>query len=450
MQMATISRWTLAFFGCALVALMLALVLLAFGYGYPNTSVGAPETLIVVHLITIGWLSVLMLGALLQFLPVLVGRELALPRLAPMMLAAIVSGLLLLLSGFGGLAGWPGQLSDLMPWGGALIVAGFLLGAIILFTTLLRSQSLPLPAGFVAVALMSALIAVMLGDTLASVLAGMIGGDFSVALVTHGLPLHAAFGLGGWLSLAAMGVSYRLVSMFIVAPERTGVLPRTTFGGALVALALLCAALGVLIAQNAPWPTGLGLAALAAVAAVVAYLGDIVALYRGRRRPKLELHMAAAIGAFAMLGLSVAALIWSVAAANQLGVAAAVYLLALGWLSGLGLAMLYKIVAFLTWLECFAPLMGRTPTPRVQDLVREDRALPGFVIYFSATVLGAGAVVFDAGKLLQVAAALQLGAVVLLVYQFYRARQLADLPDPWRAHPRPRVLTPATRPRSFS
>src|SRR5690606_34323830 len=117
----------------------------------------------------------------------------------------------------------------------------------------------------------------------------------------------------------------------------------------------------------------------------------------------------------------------------------------LGWLSGLGLAMLYKIVAFLTWLECFAPMMGRTPTPRVQDLVRENRARLWFALYFAATLLGAGAILLQAGALLQMAAGLQLAAVALLVHQFYRARRLADLPAPWREHPPPRLLLPAQR-----
>ena len=61
MQMATISRWTLPFFSCALAALVTALGLMALGLGYPFEATMAPRTLVVVHLVAIGWLSLLIL-----------------------------------------------------------------------------------------------------------------------------------------------------------------------------------------------------------------------------------------------------------------------------------------------------------------------------------------------------------------------------------------------------
>src|SRR5690606_38706877 len=99
-------------------------------------------------------------------------------------------------------------------------------------------------------------------------------------------------------------------------------------------------------------------------------------LYRSRRRRALELHMAGTAAAMSMLGLGSCLLAWALWSGQESALAAAVHVLALGWLGGLALAMLYKIVPFLTWLECFAPQMGRTATPRVQDLVCEKRAAP--------------------------------------------------------------------------
>ena len=450
MQMATLSRWTLAYFACALVALMLALGLIALGYGYPADDLAAPRTLILVHLVSIGWLSTLMLGALFQFLPVLVGRDLVGAALAPLVLFAILAGLACLVCGFGSLEGWPGISGEMLPVGGALLLAGFALAAGVLLATLLQGVDLNLPAGFIALALLGLLMTALLGETLASTLAGLVGGAFSVAMITDGLPLHASLGLGGWLTLAAIGVSYRLVSMFLVAPERTGPRPRIVLWLACAGLAGLCLAVAWLLLFNQVWwplPTLSGLLALAVVAA---YLADMVALYRTRRRASLELHMLAAIGAFAMLAIGAVALI----AARWLDQdhlwAAALYMLALGWLGGLGLSMLYKIVPFLTWLECFAPLMGRAPTPRVQDLVREDQSRWWFALYGAATLAGGVMLLTEQASLLRLAAGAQLVAVALVIHQLVRARKLANLPDPWRNHPRPTLLLPASRRKAMS
>lgn len=443
--MASISRWTLAFFGCALTCLVIALALMSAGFGYPRAALMAPQTLIVVHLVAIGWLTLLMLGALLQFLPVLVGGPLHAARWAPLVLLLLAGGLLLLLVGFAVMDGWDGLPPETLPLGGLLLLAGLCLAAVMLFTTLLNSSVLPPPAAFVAVAVMSMLVAALLGTTLTGAIAGLIGGDFATAVISYGVPLHAGFGLGGWLTLAAMGVSYRLVSMFLVAPERTGRTQRLVLGSGVTALIVLGLGLATILATNAPLPLTLGIAALTGLGGISAYACDIAALYRQRRRQRLELHMGAALGAFILLPLGAVWLVVATLADSEAGIAAAIYVLALGWLGGLGLAMLYKIIPFLTWLECFAPFMGREPTPRVQDLVCERKAAVWFGLYFAALLLGSVALQGELAQVFQLATGLQLLAVLLLMRQFYRARRLADLPTEWCHHARPRLFLPRQR-----
>jgi len=210
-----------------------------------------------------------------------------------------------------------------------------------------------------------------------------------------------------------------------------------------VTLSALCMALGLLVVSNGSSIEMLLVAGAGGLATAGCYLGDIVILFRSRRRQAVELHMKGAAGAFGMLALGAGLLGSSVWAGSEVATGAAVYVLALGWLSGLGLAMLYKIVAFLTWLECFAPVMGRMPTPRVQDLVAEGRARLGFVLYFLSVLVVMAALLAELHDVARAGLGMQLLAVVFLIGQFYRARRLADLPAQWQDQARPRLLLPA-------
>jgi hypothetical protein len=71
-----ISRWTPIIFACAFANFMLALLLLVTGVSWPAAPDMSGATLVVVHLLTIGWITLLMFGALFQVAPVLTSRTL--------------------------------------------------------------------------------------------------------------------------------------------------------------------------------------------------------------------------------------------------------------------------------------------------------------------------------------------------------------------------------------
>src|SRR6188508_3465437 len=100
MNGATLSRWTMSYFVAALVCLLLAEGLMTCGFGLPAAPLLAPDTLALVHLISIGWLSLAMCGALVQFVPVLTSVPLHSERTPPIALALLLAGLALLLAGF--------------------------------------------------------------------------------------------------------------------------------------------------------------------------------------------------------------------------------------------------------------------------------------------------------------------------------------------------------------
>lgn len=425
---ATLSRWTMSYFAAALVSLIGAESLMAVGYGFPAAPLAAPETLLMVHLIAIGWLSLLMLGALFQFVPVLVARPLYSETLPLPSLLLLLAGLSALLLGFLQLAGTLPAPPSLLPIAAVLLAGGFGLSLWTLARTLWTARPLPLPARFVAVGLAGVSATVVFGVIFAFVLGGLATTDPFLDAVRIGVPIHVIAGLGGWLTFTAMGVSYRLMAMFMLAPELDGSGPRGVFyaGAMALAVAVLGGCFAIHSGASLAWV--FGVAAPLTLAALILYGRDILYLYRARKRRVIELNARMAAVAFVNLA-AIVALAMALLAVGQFGrhVGALVFLIGLSWLSGLGLAKLYKIAAFLTWLECYGPVLGKMPTPRVQDLVVERRAVPWFVLYHAA-VWSAGLCLFaEAPLAFRAAAAVMLAATVGISAELVRIRRLSDV-----------------------
>ena len=215
----SISRWTMSYFAMAVAWLLVALALMVAGVGFPAVDLASPDTLVLVHVVCIGWLSVAMCGALLQFVPVLVAKPLFSEKWVLPALGLLTAGLASLLAGFLALGGRLPAWLWLLPLGAFLLVAGFGLIVVDLgLTAWLRPTG---PARFVLVGLASLCATVAFGAVFAFALAGWAG-SIGESMLASGVPLHAIAGLGGWLTLTAMGVSYRLLSMFMLAPDVGG------------------------------------------------------------------------------------------------------------------------------------------------------------------------------------------------------------------------------------
>ena len=87
-------------------------------------------------------------------------------------------------------------------------------------------------------------------------------------------------------------------------------------------------------------------------------------------------------------------------------------------------------MAFLTWLETYGPVMGRAPTPRVQDLVSEARASKWFVIYYAAVWFGTLMLLAGQPSAFRAAAAMMIVGIVGIVREVIRTRRLADVAEP--------------------
>ncbi|CAH1668922.1 conserved membrane hypothetical protein [Hyphomicrobiales bacterium] len=443
MPTASLSRWTMSYFAAALAFLIAAEALAAVGVGYPAAGLADPSTLVLVHLVAIGWLSLAVAGALLQFVPVLVSRPLAFPQLALPALLTLGTGLALLCAGFSVLAGWIEAPLDLLPLATVFLLCGFFLLGLMLVGTLLSARPIALFARFVLIGLACLAATALSGTAFAMILSGHGGWLGAVALLPDALPFHAVLGFGGWLGLIAFGVSYRLFVMFMMAPEPppAHIRPVLTFAG--LGLGLAFTGLAAPFAGVAPGSAWVA-ATLAVLALASAFYGrDILALYRARRRKALEINMLASIPAFAALGIGLTLLPVAVLAGAEEGwIAALALLLVFGWLGGLTLAQLVKIVSFMTWLETYAPRLGRGPAPRVGDLVAMPRTGWWFLLYYGGVALGAAMLVAGAASGFRWSMMSCLAGTAGIAVELFRVRRLSEIKAAERpmAHERPWLL----------
>ncbi len=430
-----LSRWTLAWFGSALLFLLASCGLVLLGAGGPQDwSRGAGLAL--VHLLTLGWLSQVMLGALIQFVPVLAARPLALPGLALPALIAMSLGTATLAAGFLYFDGHD-AMRPLFLIAPVIIGLGFTFVALMIGATLLDKSCLHLPGvRFVILAVIG--LAGLWTSGAAMVLT--LTGSAVLRDLTEALPLHILLGIGGWLSVAAFGVSYKLFSMFLLTAETGGALRKASFVMAGAAVGVLLAGLVLTLAGSA---TGTVLAIGIALLALTApcYLAEITRLWRSRRRPVPETNMLWSRAALAALGLSAALAVpgWFL---GGTWAEAAIFVALIGWLSVLTLAQMVKIVSFLTWIQIFAPLIGRRPVPMVDKLTDAHAVGTALTLWVSGTVIGGLALLLTSTAGFRVAAALLCLGAVGIIRELISIRHLAHLTP----SDRPAILPPLILP----
>lgn len=442
-------------FALALCNLVIALALAVFGLAWPVVAAGAPVSLAMIHLLTIGWLTMLMYGALFQFVPVITSRVLPSQALSLVTLLGLQGGLALMVGGF--LLLGRGEPNWLLPVGGLLVIVAMLVGAASLMVPLLGKRPMALSAKFVLAGLGFLLVTVLLGLSFALALAlpaTLLPGTMAVLgpLLGAGLAYHALAGFGGWFTLIAIGVSYELLPMFMLAPHGRGRLGQAVLWSAVGGLLLVVGAGLAGVVWPVDWIAAVEFAGwLVLGAALGLYLVDVVRLYRSRRRQLIELHNRAAVGAFVALGLAVLLAAGAMATDRLAELTPALVLLVLlGWLTGLGLTQLYKVVAFLAWLSSFGSQLGRGAVPRVQDLVDERRGRWCFLLYFAAIGLAVGAALLQHTALVRIGLGFGLIAVLLLALEYARAWRgvYARQPHAAPAIPaRPAALPPLGIPR---
>lgn len=429
----------LRFFLTAPLFGMAAALLLVLAGGEIFASRWTPAALALTHLVTVGFMLQVMIGALFQLLPVAAGATLPRPLpLARFVHAALAAGALLLAAAF------LTHEAVLFALAAAALGAGVLVFVAAAGWALSRIDTATASVRDIRRALFALTLTLALGLALAAGLAGVL--ELPLLQLAD---IHLAWGLAGWGGLLLAGVAYIVVPMFQLTPAYPAWFERWF---SLAALAFLLAWSAFELAGRHPLAqlfaaaTALGAGTLAAIT-----------LWLQTQSKRAKLDTTQQCWRFAMGSTIAGCLLWLLASALlRLGDARpqwmiesaawsqfidgsnwtllfGVIILAGGFMTAIN-GMLYKILPFLVWLHARNAPRRVKAVPNMRQVLGEPPMLRQARAHFLACALLALAALWPAYFALLAGLALFVAQALLLanllkanaVYRVYLQEPLAS------------------------
>lgn len=332
----------------------------------------SPATLALTHLITVGFMLQVMVGALIQILPVVAGANLA----HPLPVARLVHGLLA-----AGTVVLVLSLLGLSPMGLSVAV-GLVVASLAIFLAAAGRALFAVPSTSPTIHGLKLALA-GLGGTIAlgAALALALGRGWNIPLVTM-TDLHAGWGLGAWAGILLMAMAYVVVPMFQLTP---GYPERLSWWlPSLLATLLLAWSGAVLVGEAVPARLCSGLVALLGMG----FAGFTLRLQQQRRRARSDATYRFWQGglycALAALTMVVATALWPPLAEWSGWQLLFGVLLGIGGFMSFIVGMLYKIVPFLSWLHLQNLGQGKVAAPNMSKILGEQSMQRQMRTHFAA------------------------------------------------------------------
>jgi hypothetical protein len=406
----------LVYFAGAHVALALAAGLLLVDPHLPGAFHYHPRMIAVVHLVTLGWISASILGAFYIVAPLAFGMPFAARRADALACVSFWAGTLGMVLGF---------------WWAAYALVGLASLAVLAAVAIVAVRAIRglraarMPFG------VSLHIALAFANMLLAGSAGLLmalgrGWGFATWSPLAAAAAHAHLAVLGWGVMMIVGVSYRLVPMFLPAAMPTG--RALAWSAVLLEIGTLGIAWALVIAQTiAPW-------ALVVVAAFVAFLRQVRGILGDRRpRPKdlhgrdwstwqthaamLYLVIAVALGLWIVLAASSPALVWAYGVTGILGFVAQMVVGIQG-----------RLLPMHAWYRELARLEGTPPARSAHRLADGRATLTIFLMWAVAVPLLTGGLIGQSPTTIAIAAGLLLASSVVQAWHMARIARAASAP----------------------
>jgi hypothetical protein len=344
---------------------------LVFGFDVSAVHNFNPEVLAWVHLYLLGFVMMIIFGAMAQLVPVVLEVGHFSVELYRVVYPLLLLGALMMGAGFL-------YLPILLPFGGTVAFTAFGVFLFETFATILRVKKL----NFVIISVGVANLFLLLGLIAGVVLALGYSGIAKVDLIAV-LKLHLYFVLFGYVGVTIMGLSLVLLPMFWLSHSFSRVFVKAAF----VALCagLFSLAIGVLLQSKIFENIGY----ILNFAALFAYAYQIALIYAKRVRKQRDIYYKSMVFSYVSFVVSLCLAVGYFFVFSTSLLLTSAFVGFIGFIGFLIMGHLYKIVPFLVWFERFSPLVGKQKVPMLEDMVPKQSASMQFFLSALGTVVTA-------------------------------------------------------------
>lgn len=367
-------RIVLKYFVTAIFSFLLLNVLLTFNYDTFSGHHFQPKLLSVTHIMTLGWITMTIFGALFQLIPVVLQVKLFSETLAEIQFWVFSLGVTALVYSF-----WFFMIDLPLTIGASLINLAVIIFLVNIIATLTKVKEWNITATYLSAALFYLLVTAAAG----LLLAVNLGYPYIKGNHLEYISYHLIVAVVGWVSMVIMGVTFKLVSMFTLTHNFSTTSGKWSFG------IINAGLIGLLFELHYVNAVLFFISSLLIVAGIFFFAFQVYIIFRNRIRRKLDAPLKFTRTAFIFFILSalfgISFLIFDLSKTMNITLAFG-YLIFFGFISMLIVGQMYKIIPFLTWYYKFSSKAGIEKVPTLKEMYNERLTYIEYYLMLTAVI----------------------------------------------------------------
>jgi len=371
--------------------------LFLFGFDIESLSNLDNTTLSWVHIFLLGFVMMVIFGAMAQLVPVVLEVGHFAVELYYIIYPLLFIGTVMM--GYGFL-----NSPALLPYGGIIVLISLLIFVLETFLTIQKVKKLNLVMVSVVLANTFLFFGLIFGILMALGYAGTI--DIDVGSL---LKAHIYLVLAGYVGITIMGMSLVLLPMFWLSHSFSW--KPVTYALYFISFGVISVTLSALFDSSTLEYAGYGFS----IFALCLYFYQVYIIFKTRVRMDKDIYLKSLIFSYVSLFLTI------IMGIVYIFYPVANLLLTIGWLLFLGFITfiinghLYKIVPFLVWYQRFSPLIGKQKVPMLADMVPVKSSKFQFIFSATGVIIGALGILFSSNEIFKVGVSfLFIGSVFML------------------------------------